>query len=104
MAFHCYYSHFEFLVMPYGLINALAILSDLMNKIFEPVLDQYVFVHVDDILVYLRNFEGHVDHLTHVMELSVRTVYMPSSLGALSRWTGPLSFDIWFSVKALSST
>ena len=45
-AFRTRYGHFEFTVMPFGLKNAQAAFMDLMHRIFQSYLDQFVVVFV----------------------------------------------------------
>ena len=68
-AFRTRYGHFEFMVMPFGLTNALAAFMDLMHRMFQPYLDQFVVVFVDDILIYSQSEWEHEYHLRIVLQL-----------------------------------
>ena len=67
--FRTRYGHFEFTVMPFGLTNALAAFMDLMHRIFQPYLDQFVVVFVDDILIYSQSGWEHEYHLRIILQL-----------------------------------
>ncbi|GJT43889.1 putative nucleotidyltransferase, ribonuclease H [Tanacetum coccineum] len=71
-AFRTRYGHFEFIVMPFGLTNAPAIFIDLMNRVCRPYLDKFVIVFIDDILIYSKTQEEHVEHLRLVLGLLIK--------------------------------
>jgi len=61
--FRTRYGHFEYNVMPFGLTNALAIFQHLMNDVFWEFLDNFVVCYLDDILVFSKNEEEHINHV-----------------------------------------
>ena len=46
------YRHFEFIVMPFRLMNAPVEFMGLVNRVFQPYLDRFLVVFVEDILIY----------------------------------------------------
>ena len=68
-AFRTCYGHYEFTVMPFGLTNALAAFMDLMQMMFQPYLDQFAVVFMDDILIYSQSEWEHEYHLRIVLQL-----------------------------------
>jgi hypothetical protein len=68
MAFTMKYGLYEYLVMSFGLMNALAHFMCLMNSVFMTELDQFVMVFIDNILVYSKSMEEHEDHLRIVLQ------------------------------------
>ena len=69
IAFRTRYGHFEFIVMPFGLTNAPAAFIDLMHRVFQPYLDKFIVVFVDDILIYSQSEWEHEYHLRIVLQL-----------------------------------
>jgi hypothetical protein len=60
-AFTMRYSLYEYLVMSFGLMNALAHYMYLINLVFMPELNQFVMAFIDDILVYSKSMEEHLE-------------------------------------------
>ena len=67
-AFRMRYGNFEFTMMPFELTNALAAFVDLMHRVFQPYLDHFVVVFVDDILICSKSEEEHEGHLRIVLQ------------------------------------
>ena len=66
-AFRTRYGHFEYNVMPFGLVNAQATFQAMMNKILREFLDHGVVVYLNDILIYLNSEEEHIELLRKVL-------------------------------------
>ena len=67
--FRMRYGHFEFTVMPFGLTNAPSAFIDLMHRVFQPYIDKFVVVFMDDILIYSQSERENEDHLRVVLQL-----------------------------------
>ncbi|KAA3473934.1 DNA/RNA polymerases superfamily protein [Gossypium australe] len=61
--FRTRYGRYELLVMPLGLTNALTAFLYLMIRVFQPYLDRFVVVFINNILVYSRTEDEHDEHL-----------------------------------------
>lgn len=67
-AFNTPLGHFEYLVMPFGLTNAPTVFQNLINDVLRDMINRFVFVYLDDILIYSRNAQEHTRHVRQVLE------------------------------------
>ncbi|KAM0712543.1 hypothetical protein Q7P37_011640 [Cladosporium fusiforme] len=67
-AFRTRFGLFEYLVMPFGLTNAPATFQAYINNVLRKYLDVFVVVYLDDILVYSKTYEDHVQHVRKVLQ------------------------------------
>ena len=68
-AFTAELGHFEYIRMPFGLCNAPSTFQRTMEIIFKPLIGKCVMVYIDDIIVYSKTMEEHVEHLTLTFRL-----------------------------------
>lgn len=54
--------------MPFGLTNAPTVFQALVNDVLQDFLDRFVFVYLDDILVYSKNIREHVPQVRAVLQ------------------------------------
>ncbi|GJS89063.1 putative reverse transcriptase domain-containing protein [Tanacetum coccineum] len=87
-AFRTRYGYFEFTVMPFGRTNAPVVFIDLMNRVCKPYLDKFVIVFIDDILIYSKTREEHVEHVRHVIN-GDRIHVDPSKIEVVKNWKAP---------------
>jgi hypothetical protein len=62
------FGHYKYTVMPFGLTNAPAVFQRFMNDIFHDLLDIYVIVYLDNILIFSKSREEHVGHVKEVLK------------------------------------
>ena len=90
-AFRTRYGHFEFLVLPFGLTNALTSFINLMNIIFKSYLDRITVVFNDDVLVYSKTREEHADHLRIILQ-TLRDHYLYAKREKCDFWMTEVKF------------
>ena len=67
-AFRTCYGLFEWSVMLFGLTNAPTAFQRFMNNIFSDLLDVYIMIYLDDILIYSNNMSKHHWHVKKVLK------------------------------------
>jgi len=60
--------HYEYLVMPFALTNAPAVFQAMINDVLRDFLDHFVYVYLDDILIYSPDLDTHKHHVSLVLK------------------------------------
>ena len=70
---------YEFNVIPFGLRNAPGTFQRLMNYVLQEFLGKFIAVYLDDIIIYSKTYEAHLDHITQVFN-ALRTANLKIKL------------------------
>ena len=54
--------------MPFGLINVGVTFQRAMDVVFQGLINRCVVVYLENVIVYSKNREDHIQHLTHIFE------------------------------------
>ena len=60
--------HYEYLVMPFGLTSAPAVFQAMINRILRDFLNHFVYIYLDDILIYSPDSASNVSHVSKVLQ------------------------------------
>ena len=66
-AFTTRYGLYEWKVLPMGLTNAPATFQQTMNRLFADVLEKYVIVYLEGILIVSKDIKSHEKHVADVL-------------------------------------
>ncbi|KAL0150908.1 hypothetical protein M9458_053827 [Cirrhinus mrigala] len=67
-AFSTTSGHYEYRVMPFGLANSPSYFQAFINEVFRDMLNRWVIIYIDDILIYSNSLTEHIKHVRSVLQ------------------------------------
>ncbi len=71
-AFSTTTGHYEYRVMPFGLANSPSTFQSFINDVFRDMLNRFVIVYINDILVYSKTLEEHIHQVRSVLRRLIK--------------------------------
>lgn len=66
-AFNTPSGHSEYLVMLYGLTNELAVFHNLVNNLLKDIINKFIYLYLDSILIFSQSLPEHVHYVWAVL-------------------------------------
>ncbi|KAL0188522.1 hypothetical protein M9458_015621 [Cirrhinus mrigala] len=97
-AFSTTTGHYEYWVMPFGLANSPSYFQAFVNDVFRDMLNRWVIIYIDDILIYSNSVTEHIQHVRAVLQRLIEHQLppegwpRPKTLKELQRFLGFSNF------------
>ena len=95
-AFQTCYGHFEYCVMPFGLVNTPAMFQGYINRVLYDCLDVTCLAYLDNILIFSEDEAEHTEHVHEVLRhLGKAGLYLNlEKCEFWTKWVGFVSYIV----------